>query len=294
MDSTQCPPQLLARPDTEIRRIATFLEDTFMRYKKSHAVIAVSGGIDSALSLTLLTHALSSHAISPVLLPYGEQNMDDARMICSWNDIPQHQWIIHNIRPIVDTIGIIRNIPKEDRVRQGNCMARARMILVYDIAKEHDALVCGTENRSEKELGYFTRFGDEASDIEPLQHLWKTQVRQLASHLGIPKSIREKNPTADLWEEQTDEGELGFSYDNADAILSAFLEKQENTEKLQAHFPVSLVHAVLKRRQCQYFKHCTPYCLTPPLPADTPEDHQQSRQGVDSRSMRTSALEGPK
>lgn len=256
-------PPLLTDPTAETQRIVTFLADVFARCKKSHAVIAVSGGIDSSLSLTLLTRALSPQAITPILLPYGDQNMDDARTICAWNNIPKKQWTVHEITEPVDSILTVRHIQKKDSVRRGNCMARIRMILVYDIAKERNALVCGTENRSEKELGYFTRFGDEASDIEPLEHLWKTQIRQLASHLGIPKRIREKIPTAGLWKGQTDEGEFGFSYENADTILATLLNKGSE-ENIPTKIPKATVRKVITQRTENLFKQHTPYSLSIP------------------------------
>ena len=112
----------------------------------------------------------------------------------------------------------------DDQLRLGNIMARVRMICLYDLAKQLDALVCGTENKSEKYLGYFTRFGDEASDIEPIMHLYKTEVYELAKHLGIPGAIVAKPPSADLWSEQTDERELGFSYKEADQVLHVLEE----------------------------------------------------------------------
>src|SRR5258708_26883046 len=110
-----------------------------------------------------------------------------------------------------------------------------RMIILYDLAKKYKALVCGTENKSENLLGYFTRFGDQASDIEPIEHLYKTQVYQLAKYLNLPDAIITQQPSAGLWQGQTDEGQFGFTYEEADQVLFLHFEKKlvvEIIEKL--------------------------------------------------------------
>ena len=111
-------------------------------------------------------------------------------------------------------------------------MARVRMVTLFDFAKQQSALVLGTENKSEHYLGYYTRFGDEASDIEPLRNLYKTEVYRLAEYLGIPKEIRDAAPTAGLWPEQTDEGQFGFSYATADEILYGLYESERSSQEL--------------------------------------------------------------
>jgi NAD+ synthase len=154
----------------------TFLKRTFDKQGVANAVIAVSGGIDSAVSLSLLTQTLSPSHVFPILLPYKNQNMDDAQAICAWNKIPT-QWHICNIEKPVQEIAALTAIAEDDLL--GNVMARVRMILVYDFAKKHNALVCGTENKSEHYLGYFTRFGDAASDVEPIASFYKTEYVNL-------------------------------------------------------------------------------------------------------------------
>lgn len=113
-----------------------------------------------------------------------------------------------------------------NKIRLGNIIARVRMIILFDLAKKHSALVCGTENKSERLLGYFTRFGDAASDIEPIAHLYKTQVYQLAEYLKLPQKIIDVKPTAGLWKNQTDEGEFGFTYEEADQVLHLYFNKK--------------------------------------------------------------------
>lgn len=134
-------------------------------------------------------------------------------------------------------------------------MARTRMICVFDTAKELDALVCGTENKSEHYLGYFTRFGDAASDIEPISTLYKTQVRMAAVDLGIPEVFLTKAPSAGLWENQTDEGEMGFTYEDADRALAVLLG--ESTEEVDQNL-LKKVDTVVK---AQEFKRMVPYSL---------------------------------
>ena len=143
----------------------------------------------------------------------------------------------------------------DDQLRLGNIMARVRMIAVYDLAKKLDALVCGTENKSEKYLGYFTRFGDEASDIEPIQHLYKTQIRQLVEYLKMPQTFLEKPPSAGLWQDQTDEKELGFSYEEADKALAEIIDGE------QTGADAAIKTKVQARVKSQHFKHEVPYKL---------------------------------
>ncbi len=121
-----------------------------------------------------------------------------------------------------------------DTMRKGNIMARMRMIVLYDLSRKHNFMVLGTENKTEHLLGYYTRFGDEASDIEPIRELYKTHVYQLAKYLGVPRELIVKPPTAGLWENQTDEGEFGFSYKVADEILYQYCEKKLSKKEIIA------------------------------------------------------------
>ncbi|HSX24459.1 MAG TPA: NAD(+) synthase, partial [Candidatus Andersenbacteria bacterium] len=164
------------------------------------------------------------------------------------------------IEPIVAAASAALNTKAAFRL--GNIMARCRMIAIYDLAKQKDALVVGTENRSEKYLGYFTRFGDEASDIEPIQQFYKTQVRQLAAHLKLPQEIIQKHPSAGLWDNQTDEQELGFTYEAADKILHAYLDEKKTGSAIElSNIPKATVNAVLARVASQHFKLETPYTI---------------------------------
>jgi NAD+ synthase len=137
-----------------------------------------------------------------------------------------------DISPMVDSYVHLAAIA--DRLRAGNVMARMRMIVLYDMSTRDEGLVLGTSNKTELLLGYGTMFGDLASAVNPLGDLYKTQVWQLASHLGVPPSIVEKEPSADLWEGQTDEGEFGFSYARVDHLLYFMIDERRNDAELKA------------------------------------------------------------
>lgn len=244
----------------EVDQILEFLTNTFSRNRISSAVIAVSGGIDSAVSLTLVSKAISPENVFPVLMPYGDQDMTDALTICEWNKIPKENILIKNIKSSVDSLCVTLNVSPEEIMRKGNIMARVRMIATYDVAKEKQGLVVGTENKSEHYLGYFTRFGDEASDIEPIVHLYKTQVRQAAQFFNIPNEILIKKPSAGLWKDQTDENELGFDYEKADLILNEIIDNNKDISEIKIeNVPQEIVEKVAKRILDQAFKLEVPY-----------------------------------
>lgn len=242
--------------------LVSFIKQTLTHTGKPHAVIAVSGGIDSALSLTLLSKAWSVEDIYPLLLPYGRQDMSDAQTILDFCKIPLANRKTLNIASLVDAASQSLQIEADEVVRRGNVMARMRMIALFDYAKQKDALVIGTENKSEHYLGYFTRFGDEASDVEPISNLYKTQVRALAQELGLPDIFLRKAPSAGLWADQSDEQELGFSYALADQVLTQLVDQDLSIEQVRAAFPPEqqgLVDRVIDRYQAVAFKRFVPY-----------------------------------
>lgn len=253
----------LPNPEQEIEKITKFITKTLNSSGKDNMVIAVSGGIDSALSLTLLTKTVGKENIFPVLLPYKDQDMSDAQMLVDHLQIPKGHQMIVNIGSMVDQVVNTQEIKSNEKLRLGNIMARSRMIIVYDLAKKLNALVCGTENKSEKYLGYFTRFGDEASDFEPIVHLYKTQVRQLVEFLGLPSNFLQKAPSAGLWDGQTDEQELGFSYSQADLVIDQLVVKQNDKNKFmtESGIDLNIIEKVIKRVESQHFKHQVPYTI---------------------------------
>ncbi len=247
-------------PQKLTEKLIQYIKTSFRAASFKHAVIALSGGVDSSTSLSLTVRALEKENVYPVLLPYGnlnQQGTEDALLVIKLLKIPSENVVSIDIKPQVDPLLALD--PSIDQIRRGNIMARVRMIVLFDQAKKHQALVVGTENKSEHLLGYFTRFGDEASDIEPLRNLYKTQVYQLAKYLLIPESILSKKPTAGLWEGQTDEGEFGFGYSHADEILYQLFDEKKSVEEIIASgFNKELIDKVQAFVAKNSFKHHLP------------------------------------
>jgi len=242
-------------------QIVDFIKSTFKQQAFQKGIIAVSGGLDSAVSLTLAVKALSKENIFTLQLPYKRQSVENSNLIIKTTAIPSNQRLIIKLSRSVDKLAVKLNA-KKHQLRFANLLARARMICLFDQAKKNKALVIGTENKSENLLGYFTRFGDAASDIEPLSHLYKTQVIHLAKHLGISEAIINQPPSADLWPGQTDEAELDFSYQQADPIIHLLYDKQLSPSAvINQGFSEALVKKVQTRLQAFEFKLNVPYHL---------------------------------
>lgn len=216
--------------DVELTRkwLVRFLEDEVVRrrgFKKG--VVGVSGGVDSALTAFLAVAALGRENVVGVRMPYrtsSRESLEHAQLVIDQLGIPS-QTI--DISGAVD--GYMQQIgdPPPDPHRLGNIMARERMIVLFDLSAMHKALPLGTSNKSERLLGYFTWHGDDAPPVNPLGDLFKTQVWELARHVGVPEEIVGKPATADLIKGQTDEGDLGVSYAVADRILYHLIRGEE-------------------------------------------------------------------
>lgn len=178
----------------------------FLGNKK--AIIGVSGGIDSAVSLALSVEAVGKENVIGVTLPYGEQSIEDSTALIKQLGVFH---VNRDIKPAVDAI-----CPElhDNKLTLGNIMARTRMVHLYAISNNVGGIVVGTTNRSEAEIGYYTKYGDGGVDVEPIADLWKREVYEVGKDLNIPESIMTKAPSANLWEGQTDEGEFGFTYDD--------------------------------------------------------------------------------
>lgn len=212
--------------------ITGFLKEVFGKTGKRQAVIGWSGGIDSTVSLFLLAKVLPPENIHVVHMPYTISFMGEFGDIQKLLQLPHVEE--HPIVRIADVFREELNLGDSeiDKIRFGNIMARIRMIILFDKARAVDGLVCGTENKSEHLLGYFTRYGDGASDIEPIVGLYKTQVYQLARYLGVPEQFISKAPSAGLWAGQTDEGEFGFSYQEADAVCHLYFDQHRKAGEI--------------------------------------------------------------
>lgn len=252
-------------PEETAKILIEFIKQAFEKTKFYRAVIAMSGGIDSSVSCILTVRALGKENVFPIFLPYGKlnpQGVIDALQIIKMLEIPQKNLTQINIEDSVNNLAGFD--PKMNLIRKGNIMARIRMAFLFDQAKKRKALVIGTENKSEYLLGYFTRFGDEASDIEPLRNLYKTQVYELAKFLNLPKGILTKKPTAGLWENQTDEGEFGFTYEEADKILYSYFEEKLSLKEIAAKgLKKEIIAKVLQFAKANDFKHNLPFVPNP-------------------------------
>lgn len=253
---------LRINPEQEKHKIVTFLKETFAKQQIKNAVIGLSGGIDSTTSFYLLKEVLPPENIFVAHLYYFQPLFADIERVVLEAKIPQENIQLLSIKEPVDAMMRLQNIEvaPENKMRIGNISARMRMIVLFDLAKKVNGLVCGTENKSENLLSYFTRFGDQASDIEPIEHLYKTQVYQLAEYLGAPETILKQNPSAGLWQGQTDEGEFGFTYHEADQVLYLYLEQTLSVEEIE-NKGFANARKILEWRRKNLFKHQVPYIL---------------------------------
>ncbi|UCC43978.1 MAG: NAD+ synthase [Candidatus Zixiibacteriota bacterium] len=206
-----------------ITRIASFIAEQLEASGLSGYVIGLSGGIDSALSATIAVRAVGPDKLLALMMPYGAnsgESLKDAMGVAEWLCIQSHTV---NISTAIDTY--YAQVGDESQIRRGNKMARERMSILFDFAHRMNRLVLGTGNRTEICLGYTTLYGDAACSINPIGGLYKTEVRLLAGVLGIPEAIINKPPSADLWRDQTDEGEIGVSYDVIDRLLRRIVDE---------------------------------------------------------------------
>jgi NAD+ synthase len=233
--------------------LTSFIRDAVETSGTQGVVVGLSGGIDSSLSAALAARALGPERVHGFLLPYRTSSPEserDARAVAEHLGLP-HRAI--DISPMVDAYFAIE--PDAAAERRGNKMARERMTILFDQAKKLDALVLGTSNKTEILLGYSTVFGDNASSLNPLGDLYKCQIWQLSRHLGLPAEVIDKAPSADLWPGQTDEGELGFSYETADEVLYLLFDLGLRPEEIAARgYEERVVRRIVSLEQRFRFK----------------------------------------
>ncbi|GAA0652497.1 NAD+ synthase [Salarchaeum japonicum] len=214
-------------------RIHEFLRERLDDANAEGYVLGVSGGLDSALGARVAADAVGPENVLGLVLPGAPSsaaNMRDARELCESLSVPYEE---DDIQPAVASVR--EGLPGDfDEKTVGNVRARVRMTYCYEAANARDFLVLGADNRSEYELGYFTKHGDGGVDVAPFADLYKTDLYEFAEYVGLPETFVEKQPTAELWEGQTDEGELGASYETIDAVLRRYLDHELTVPEIVA------------------------------------------------------------
>ena len=193
-------------------------------------IVGASGGIDSAVTAKLCADAVGPERVMNVFMPSAVTPSSDLDLTMSLSRLWGTRYECIGIQPAVDALAGMLSLAADDRLGIGNISSRCRMTVLYNRARDMNYLVAGTSNRSECMMGYFTKFGDWASDILPIADLYKTQVRQIAKLIGVPRDIVEKVPTAGLWTGQTDESEMGITYNDLDIILNGINLGRSDTD----------------------------------------------------------------
>ncbi len=257
MSPTHILPRLKINTDLAQKILVLFLRDALNKVGFERAVIGLSGGIDSALSAFLAAEAVGPENVLAIRMPYkisSQASLDDAQTVIDALGICSDTV---DITPMVDPL--LTRFPDASRLRQGNIMARMRMVILYDQSVAFDGLVIGTSNKTETLLGYTTIYGDNAAAVQPITDLYKAQVRQLSAAMGVPQSVLDKAPSADLWAGQTDEGELGFTYDLADQILYLLVDERYSVDEIAAEgFDRTLVEKIWRQVRLNHYKRTMP------------------------------------
>ena len=237
--------------------LTKFIREELGRFGFTKGVLGLSGGLDSAVCAVLAARALGPENVLALIMPYGETcrgDVADAAALARTLGIRSETV---DIAPQVDLY--FARYPTDNCVLRGNKMARERMSILYDFSAREKALILGTSNKTELLVGYGTIHGDMACAVNPMGDLFKTQVRELGTWLGVPKSILEKQPTAGLWPGQTDEGELGIAYAELDAILYEMADRRKSVPEIVAMgFKAEVVERVANMIRRSEFKRKLP------------------------------------
>lgn len=226
----------------DVEHLVEFIRTSVRNAGASGAVIGLSGGLDSAVVTKLAADALGAENILSVFMPSRVTPHNDYRITLEMCDMWGTEYKIVDIQPAVDSFTYVLQSGDQSLMERGNISARCRMIALYNLARKRNFLVLGTSNQSELMTGYFTKFGDGACDITPLANMYKTQVREIGKIIGVPEEVIIRPPTAGFWETQTDEEEMGITYDKLDQILYDF--ENDMTDKDISQYTSVSVDAV--------------------------------------------------
>jgi NAD+ synthase len=260
----ELPPEVAIDTDVARNIITGFIRSQLRQAGFERLVLGLSGGIDSALVAYLVSEAIGADKLLAVLMPYrtsSPESRSDAEAVVRALGCASR---LVDISPIVDGYFESGAAPSiaDDRtsgIRRGNFMARARMAVLYDYSVTWKGLVVGTSNKTETLIGYTTLWGDSACAFNPIGDLYKSQVRQLATAMGVPDPIIRKAPSADLWPGQTDEQEVGFSYAEVDRLLYWLVDHRRKPDELAAMgFDPGLVERIERMVAGSEFKRQVP------------------------------------
>jgi len=253
--ASKFPPRI--NPEIALAMIDRFLVEELGKTGLKGVVVGLSGGVDSALACALAARALGQDKVLAVKMPYRTSAPDseaDADLIIEKAGVRSERV---DITPMVDEYFASRS--DASPLRRGNYMARLRMACLFDLSAREGFLVLGTSNKTELLLGYGTWYGDMASSLNPIGDLYKTQVWQIGRHLGLPDRVVNKVPSADLWPLQTDEGDMGLTYPEADAILCMLVDERYTVEEVASSgHPIEMVRKILQMVERSQFKRRLP------------------------------------
>lgn len=238
-------------------KLVNFVREETAKRGFKKVILGLSGGIDSALVAFIAAKAMGPENVYTVMMPYkssSKESVEHAELVVKASGINSKKV---EITPMVD--GYFGMEGEASGLRRGNYMSRTRMCVLFDNSAKENAIVMGTSNKTELLLGYGTQFGDMASGINPIGELLKVQVWELSRYMGVPKEVIDKKPSADLWEGQTDEAELGFSYEMADEILYHLIYKNNTKEEIKAKgYDEKIVDTIFNRIARNQYKREMP------------------------------------
>jgi len=242
----------MSKWDAVIGKISEFIRQVVNNAGADGVVVGVSGGVDSACVVTLCEKALGSSRVTGLIMPEEgltpKEDIRDAVNLCKKLDIKHH---VIEINPFIESF--VNIVGRGNERAYANLKPRIRMIILYFHANNRNMLVAGTGNKTELAVGYFTKYGDGGVDFLPIGDLYKTEVFQLAEHLGVPEGIIRKTPSAGLWKGQTDEVELGIAYEELDNILKILSKEKEEVKSEKYERVLQMIDRSAHKREMPPF-----------------------------------------